>query len=241
MSETSREFPIRAAPYLHQRKAAAFALERLESGGGAALLMEMGTGKTLTTIAIVGTLWQEARIQRLLVVAPLSILGVWEDEFERFAAFHYNLAVLSGTGARKADTIRHMNGAALQVLVVNYESAWRLEKELSAWGPDCIVCDEGHKIKTHNIAASRALHRLGAKAKYRLLLTGTVITNKPIDVFSGDFDNFQIVKISCKATNFAAGKISFSTNSPTLRSTATVSTCSATATSTWWAMATTRR
>ena len=37
MSETSREFPIRAAPYLHQRKAAAFALERLESGGGAAL------------------------------------------------------------------------------------------------------------------------------------------------------------------------------------------------------------
>ena len=111
MSETSREFPIRAAPYQHQRKAAAFALERLESGGGAALLMEMGTGKTLTTIAIVGALWQEARIQRLLVVAPLSILGVWEDEFERFAAFDYNLAVLSGTGARKADTIRHMNGA----------------------------------------------------------------------------------------------------------------------------------
>ena len=184
MSETSREFPIRAAPYLHQRKAAAFALNRLESGGGAALLMEMGTGKTLTTIAIVGTLWQEARIQRLLVVAPLSILGVWEDEFERFAAFDYNLAVLSGTGTRKADTIRHMNGAALQVLVVNYESAWRLEKELAAWKPDCIVCDESHKIKTHNIAASRALHRLGARAQYRLLLTGTVITNKPIDVFS---------------------------------------------------------
>ena len=184
MSETSREFPIRAAPYQHQRKAAAFALNRLESGGGAALLMEMGTGKTLTTIAIVGTLWQEARIQRLLVVAPLSILGVWEDEFERFAAFDYNLAVLSGTGTRKADTIRHMNGAALQVLVVNYESAWRLEKELSAGRPDCIVCDEGHKIKTHNIAASRALHRLGARAQYRLLLTGTVITNKPIDVFS---------------------------------------------------------
>ena len=90
MSETSREFPIRAAPYQHQRKAAAFALERLESGGGAALLMEMGTGKTLTTIAIVGALWQEARIQRLLVVAPLSILGVWEDEFERFAAFDYS-------------------------------------------------------------------------------------------------------------------------------------------------------
>ena len=118
------------------------------------------------------------------MVAPLSILGVWEDEFRKFADYDYSLAVLEGTGARKADTIRHMTGAALQVLVVNYESAWRLEKELAAWRPDMIVCDEGHKIKTHNIAASKALHRLGAKARYRLLLTGTVITNKPIDVFS---------------------------------------------------------
>lgn len=182
--ETDTYLPIKAAPYQHQIEAVEFALRRLRDGGGAALLMEMGTGKTLTTIAIAGKLLLQQRIRRLLVVAPLSILGVWEDEFERFAAFDYNLAVLSGTGTRKADTIRHMNGAALQVLVVNYESAWRLEKELSAWRPDCIACDEGHKIKTHNIAASRALHRLGAKAKYRLLLTGTVITNKPIDVFS---------------------------------------------------------
>ena len=184
MIPSSIDLPIRASPYRHQREAAAFALERLEAGGGAALLMEMGTGKTLTTIAITGQLWQEGRIHRLLVVAPLSILGVWEDEFARFAAFNYALAVLEGTGAKKADTIRHMNGAALQVLVVNYESAWRLEKELAAWRPDMIVCDEGHKIKTHNIAASKALHRLGARARYRLLLTGTVITNRPVDVFS---------------------------------------------------------
>jgi SNF2 family DNA or RNA helicase len=77
-----------------------------------------------------------------------------------------------------------MTGAALQVAVINYESAWRMEKELAAWNPDLIVADEGHKIKTHNIAASKAMHRLGAKARYRLLLTGTVITNKAIDVFS---------------------------------------------------------
>ena len=131
-----------------------------------------------------GHLWLSGHIRRLLVVAPLSILGVWEDEFRKFADYDYSLAVLEGTGARKMDTIRHMTGLALQVLVVNYESAWRLEKELAAWRPDMIVCDEGHKIKTHNIAASKALHRLGARVPYRLLLTGTVITNKPIDVFS---------------------------------------------------------
>mgnify|MGYP002564839845 FL=1 len=120
----------------------------------------------------------------MLIVAPLSILSVWEAEFAQFAAFDYALAVLTGDGAKKADTLRHMNGTALQVAVVNYESAWRMERELSAWGPDLIVCDEGHKIKTHNISASKAMHRLGAKAGYRLLLTGTLITNKAIDVFS---------------------------------------------------------
>lgn len=151
---------------------------------GAALLMEMGTGKSLTAIAITGALSQAGRIRRVLIVAPLSILGVWEEEFQKFAAFPYALAVLSGSSTKKLDTLRHMNGTALQVVVVNYESAWRLEKALIAWQPDLIIADEGHKIKTHNIAASKAMHRMGAKASYRLLLTGTVITNKAIDVFS---------------------------------------------------------
>lgn len=127
---------------------------------------------------------QAGRIHRVLIVAPLSILSVWEAEFAQFAAFDYALAVLTGDGVKKTDTLRHMNGTALQVAVVNYESAWRMEQALAAWGPDLIVCDEGHKIKTHNISASKAMHRLGAKAGYRLLLTGTLITNKAIDVFS---------------------------------------------------------
>lgn len=151
---------------------------------GAALLMEMGTGKSLTAIAITGALSQAGRIRRVLIVAPLSILGVWEEEFQKFAAFPYALAVLSGSSAKKLDTLRHMIGTALQVVVVNYESAWRLEKALTAWHPDLIIADEGHKIKTHNIAASKAMHRMGREASYRLLLTGTVITNKAIDVFS---------------------------------------------------------
>ena len=180
------EMPIRAAPYRHQQNAFAFVQQLFSppQGGGAALLMEMGTGKTITSVAIAGALWNAGRIKRLLIVAPLSILGVWQDEFQKFAAFDYSLTVLEGTTARKVDTIRHMNGAALQVLVVNYESAWRLEAELAKWRPDLIIADEGHKVKSHNIAASKALHRLSTKAKYRLLLTGTIITNKPVDVFS---------------------------------------------------------
>jgi SNF2 family DNA or RNA helicase len=142
----------------------------MNNGYGAALLMEMGTGKSLTAIAAAGALYDENCIRRVLIVAPLSILGVWQEEFSKFAAFDYNFAVLTGSGAKKIDTLRHMNGDALQVAVINYESAWRLEKELAAWHPELIIADEGHKIKTHNIAASKAMHRLGGGARYRLLL-----------------------------------------------------------------------
>ncbi|AUS98821.1 helicase SNF2 [Clostridium thermosuccinogenes] len=183
--------PIKAVPYKHQIKAFNFVCEKFGlipsqtmQSAGTALLMEMGTGKTIASIAVTGALYKEGRIRRVLVVAPLSILGVWREEFEKFADFDYTLVVLTGSGAKKTDTLRHMRGTPLQVAVINYESAWRLEKELTAWNPDLIIADEGHKIKTHNIAVSKAMHRLGARARYRLLLTGTVITNKAIDVFS---------------------------------------------------------
>jgi SNF2 family DNA or RNA helicase len=120
----------------------------------------------------------------MLIVAPLSILGVWQEEFRKFADFEYSLAILNGSESMKIERLRQMPTSGLQVAVINYESAWRMEKELAAWDADLIVCDEGHKIKTHNIAASKCMHRLGARAPYRILLTGTIITNKAIDVFS---------------------------------------------------------
>jgi len=40
-------------------------------------------------------------INHALIVAPLSILGVWEEEFAKFADFPYTLATLQGSGAQK--------------------------------------------------------------------------------------------------------------------------------------------
>ena len=176
--------PIKAIPYDHQVKAFNFALEVLGVAKGMALLAEMGTGKSLMTIAVLGTLYQQGKVSRLLVVAPKSIVGVWKEEFEKFADFEYNLAVLDGASTKKADVIRHMKGVGLQVIVVNYESAWRLEDELKLWSPDSIVCDESTKIKNPQARCSKALHRLGKKSKYNLILTGTPITNSPLDFFS---------------------------------------------------------
>lgn len=188
-ADQKMRMPIKANAYRHQTEAFEFTIRQFGVDGqllsqGVALLMEMGLGKSLTSIAVAGAMYKSRWIKKMLVVAPLSILGVWREEFEKFANFDYTLAVLTGSATKKADILRHMRGEPLQVVVVNFESAWRMEKELTTWGADLIVADEGHKIKTHNIAASKAMHRLGAKARYRLLLTGTVITNKAIDVFS---------------------------------------------------------
>ena len=151
----NNEMPIRAAPYAHQISAFEFAKLR----NATALLMEMGTGKSLTAIAIAGRLYLNKKIQRVLVVAPLSILGVWQEEFSKFADFDYSLSVLTGTLAKKAATLKSLQGTPLQVAVVNYESTWRLEKEITAWKPELIICDEGHKLKNHTTATSKSLYK----------------------------------------------------------------------------------
>jgi len=183
---TNNPMPVRASPYAHQQSAFEFVTRLFteDTSPGAALLMEMGTGKTLTTIGITGALWLTGRIRRVLIVAPLSIVGVWQEEFAKFADFRYNLAVLTGSGAKKAAILRGMIDATLQIAVVNYESAWRMEDEIKAWKPDLVVADEGHKLKTHSANASKAMHRIGALSRYRLLLTGTPVTNKALDIFS---------------------------------------------------------
>jgi SNF2 family DNA or RNA helicase len=135
-------------------------------------------------MALAGALWQQGNIKRLLVICPKSIVGVWEAEFDKFADFDYTLAVLEGDSGKKADTLRHMTGAGLQVIVINYESAWRLEAELQRWKPDMIACDESSKIKNPQAKQSKALHRLGQHAKYKAILTGTPVTNSPLDFFS---------------------------------------------------------
>jgi SNF2 family DNA or RNA helicase len=178
------KMPIKTIPYRHQEKAFEFVMSTFKNPGGVALLVEMGCGKTLISIAVSGALFKEGKIKRLLIVCPLSICGVWKEEFSKFADFDYRLEVLKGTPNKKAETLTLMNGSPLQVAIVNYESVWRLEEQVKAWNPDMIICDESHKIKTHNIAASKSLHRLGEKTKYKTILTGTVITNKAIDVFS---------------------------------------------------------
>lgn len=190
----SVRMPIRAQPYDHQRRAFQFACGKMGVGtarpsGGCAYLMEMGCGKTLPSIAVAGTLFERRLISRLLIVAPLSIVGVWESEFRRFADFPYSLIVLKGSSEKKRQQIgelqMHRNdGDTLRVIVVNYESTWRLERELLDYDAGLIIADEAHKLKGCRTSQAKAMHNLADHARFRLLLTGTLITNKEMDVFS---------------------------------------------------------
>lgn len=206
LNEVSLLMPIKANPYEHQIKAFAFVCGLFGIfnvpyySRGAALLMEMGCGKTITSIAVAGVLYQFGKINRILIVAPLSILGVWDEEFEKFADFPYTLTVLKGSSSKKKEQLEELSDKGLQIVVVNYESAWRLERELLRYNADLIIADEGHKIKSAQTSVSKSMHALGDRARYRMLLTGTLITNKEIDVFS----QYRFINSDIFGTSFYA-------------------------------------
>ena len=110
--ENGAEFsmPIKAVPYHHQMEAFRFAC------------------------GLFGILPGEGKAAGSRDVPPRQLGAgcalLMEMGTGKIADFPYCLVVLAGNGSRKRDTLRHMAGASLQVAVVNYESAWRMEKDL---------------------------------------------------------------------------------------------------------------
>lgn len=173
--------PIKVKPFLHQ--VAAFNLG--VSIGNPAFLMEQGTGKTLVALAVLGRRFLAGEIKRVLIVAPAAVVPVWTREFEDYADYPFVVKSLEGpTKERIKQLAIWPCGDALQVAVLNYEATWRMEDSLKLWGADCVVCDESQRIKTPSSAQSKCLHRLGKLAKYRMILTGTPVTQGPMDFFS---------------------------------------------------------
>ena len=168
MTGNEIKMPVKVTPFDHQRRAFQFVLwlfgmtdGRVRSTG-AALLMQMGTGKSLVGIAICGYLYLMKKIRRVLVVCPLSICGVWQEEFAKFANFPVQLVILNGTAAKKRQQIESLqDDGTLQLIVVNYESSWRLLPELQKYDADVIIADEGHKLKEGRTSQSKGMHKLG--------------------------------------------------------------------------------
>ena len=190
MSKNTLSMPVKVKPYAHQQNAfdfvcGLFGLNNFEEvSSGAALLMEMGTGKSLLGVAVAGILSRFSLIDRVLIVCPLSIMGVWEEELAKFADFPYTVTLLKGTMAKKKEQLTNLPKSNLQIVVTNYETMWRMEPELQRFHAGLIIADEGHRLKDGTSRQSKAMHRLGDRADYRLLLTGTAISNKELDIYS---------------------------------------------------------
>lgn len=156
---------------------------------GFGFLFEMGCGKTLTAIATAGAAYQMGKIEKVLIVAPTSVCSVWPKEFEEYADFKANVKVMLGDKTKRLKALSDLDSfpfKALKVAVINYESTWRegIFEALMEWDADMIICDESQRIKTHDAEQSKAMHKLGDQARYKLILSGTPVQNNAIDLFS---------------------------------------------------------
>ena len=161
----------------------------MTQGKGFGFLFEMGCGKTLTAIAVAGAGYQMGHLKRVLIVAPTSVVAVWPKEFQEYAAFPYTIRTLLGDKKKRLkelDSLIRFPYPHLKVAVINYESVWRddLYEALESYDADLIIADESQRIKSHNATQSKALHRLGDKARYKMILSGTPVQNDAIDIWS---------------------------------------------------------
>lgn len=178
------DFKYLTEPYAHQRAGLAF-LARLGSG---ALFWEMGLGKTKTAIDYAEWLaqhdddprWLNGKGFMALVIAPNTVKRNWAAEIEKHAG-HNDWIVPTGTIAKRVEQL-----ATARYTIVNCEtlSIAAMAKALLAIEWDLVIVDESTRFKTPGAARTKALHKLAAHARRRVILTGTPITGKPEDAWS---------------------------------------------------------
>lgn len=206
-------YPVKANLYKHQIRGANMALRAFGAldaktpGGGFGELFEMGCGKTLTTIAVAGALYNLGKIDRVLVVAPTSVCSVWPHDLNQFATFPWEARVLLGDKKKRLKALNELENwpfKALRIAVINYESTHRegIFEALAAYRPDLIVCDESQRIKNPSAAQSKALHKLGDAAPFRMILSGTPVQNNAVDLYS----QYRFLDPAVYGANFYAFK-----------------------------------
>lgn len=147
-------------------------LQRIEDLGGRALLAsEMGLGKTIQALAYI----DRRQLFPAVVVCPASIKWNWDNE----AAAHIGRrATILGTTKPPP-----VNLAPNGIYIINYEVLHFWLKHLKKVKPAILVADEAHYLKTHTTVRFKAFEQLAKGVEKLLLITGTPMTNRPIELF----------------------------------------------------------
>jgi hypothetical protein len=144
---------------------------------GGILADDMGLGKTVQSITWL--LWlQENAPERVpvLVVCPKSVLDVWAGEVRKFAP-HLKVKILRNKLELDMEELR-----SLDVLVLNYSQLRVNVEDLVQIRWLAIILDEGQQIKNPDSKAAKAAREI--QAENRLVLTGTPIENRLLDIWS---------------------------------------------------------
>lgn len=192
--EPKRLEGIGTMPWAHQVKAFSLAHDL----PGFQLQMDMGTGKSLTALALLNH-WcgsSPQRGSRVLIVCPKSVIDVWPTEFDkhmtpefrakyRVTPLAQRTTVGKSAAADKAEDLAFLNGQ-VAVAVINYDAVWRPEFARWLHGKEfkAIIYDEHHRAKGYSGRAAKFLGDLMEQADHRLGLTGTPMPHSPLDIFA---------------------------------------------------------
>ena len=157
-----------------------------------ALFMEMGTGKTAISVtrmcadAIRNT---SGRALKVIIVTPKNVRTNWIDEIEKFAVCKGRTTVIRGG---QLDRVKLLIDAfsnltpdeKFTAVIMSYESMVKMLPALRSVEWDLGILDEGHFIKSGKTKRAHAAMELRDIVKKRMLLTGTPITNTPLDLYT---------------------------------------------------------
>lgn len=150
----------------------------------AAILLDMGLGKSVITLTAVNDLlFDSFEIHKVLVVAPLRVArDTWPAELEKWEHLHgltYSVAVGSEV-QRKAALLQKAD-----IYIINRENIeWLVEKSGLPFDYDMLVVDELSSFKSYQAKRFRSLSSVRPKVNRVVGLTGTPSSNGLMDLWA---------------------------------------------------------
>lgn len=181
--------------YKHQERSISEGLECLDRYGYFAIFHEVGLGKSRTLLEITMRLASKNALGALVISAPKSLSGSWREQSDLYLSIPHSFI---SWDASKAKTVKwhqqflsDLANGGFPVLFINTEAFQRPNKELlmvlekiKERAPVLLAVDESSDIKNPKAGRTRNLMKFGSECSYRVIMTGTEITNSPLDIFS---------------------------------------------------------
>jgi SNF2 family DNA or RNA helicase len=158
-----------------------YAANHILNNPAAGLFLDMGLGKTVTTLTAIDDLLFLGEVNKILVIAPLRVAeDTWSTEIDKWD--HLNLKISKVLGTVKERTIA-LNIDA-DVYVTNRENVeWLVKEYFDKWPFDMVVIDELSSFKSSKAKRFRALRKVRPYFKRIVGLTGTPAPNSLIDLW----------------------------------------------------------